>query len=61
MENPHRVRDMLTLGYFFDLLDDYEFALLYDINKPSNPDFNYEEYNDFFTAVEFFSSLLKLV
>ena len=42
MANLHRVRDTLASAYFCDILDDEEFMLLYDINAPSNPDFQYE-------------------
>ena len=47
MANLHRARDLLICGYFFDMLDDDDFVLLYDMNKPSNPDFNYKEYSKF--------------
>ena len=42
MANLHRVRDTLLSAYVCDILDDEEFMLLYDINAPSNPDFQYE-------------------
>ncbi|PIK38277.1 hypothetical protein BSL78_24897 [Apostichopus japonicus] len=45
MANLHRVREAITLGYLTDLLDDDEFMLLYDNNKPSNPEFQYYDYD----------------
>ncbi|XP_071851129.1 uncharacterized protein [Apostichopus japonicus] len=47
MANLHRVREAITLGYLTDLLDDDEFMLLYDNNKPSNPEFQYYDYDPF--------------
>ena len=45
--NLHRVREMLAFGYVCDMLDDDDFVLLYEMNKPSNPDFNYQDYSRF--------------
>jgi len=33
-----KIREVLTLAHHLKFLDDYEFILLYDLNKPKNPD-----------------------
>ena len=47
MANLHRLREALVLGYFGDVLDEDEFMLLYDGNRPMNVDFNYKDYQEF--------------
>ncbi|XP_072181446.1 uncharacterized protein [Diadema setosum] len=42
MANLHRIRDSLVNAYISDILDEEEFILLFDINAPSNPYFQYE-------------------
>ena len=42
MGSLHRVRDLLVSGHVCDVLDLDEFVLLYDINAPSNPCFQYD-------------------
>ena len=39
------VRNALLISYAFDLIDDYEFSVLFDINRSKNPDFPYWNYN----------------
>ncbi|XP_066914769.1 uncharacterized protein [Clytia hemisphaerica] len=41
------VRNALVLSYAFDMIDDFEFAALYDINRSKNPDFPYWIYEGF--------------
>ncbi|XP_072173898.1 uncharacterized protein [Diadema setosum] len=47
MANLHRIREMVLLGYANGLIDDEEFVLLYDANRPANLDFNYSTYEAF--------------
>ena len=47
MANLHRLREAIIYGYFGDVLDDDEFMLLYNGNRPVNVDFNYKEYQEF--------------
>ena len=57
MANLHRTREAIVLAYFNDVIDDTEFVLLYDANRPKNPDFknrdyeafNLDDYNDSFS------------
>ncbi|XP_071946235.1 uncharacterized protein [Antedon mediterranea] len=42
MANLHRVRDALVAAYISDVLDEEEFIMLYSMNSPSNPDFQYK-------------------
>ena len=44
MASLHRVRDILVSCYVCDILDEEEFMLLFDINAPTNPDYQYEDY-----------------
>ena len=44
MANLHRVQETILAAYISDVLDEEEFTLLYDINRPSNLDFQYEGY-----------------
>ena len=44
MANLHGLREAIIYGYFGNVLDDDEFMLLYDGNRPVNVDFNYKEY-----------------
>ena len=39
MANLHRVRDCLLLSYCLDIIDEDDFTLHYDVNKPTNYDF----------------------
>ena len=41
------VRDCLLLANAHNIIDDEEFAILYDYNKSKNPDFPYWNYNKF--------------
>ena len=41
------VREALLFAYTFDLIDDVEFDLLYDVNRSKNPDVPYWKYNNF--------------
>ena len=45
MPGLREVRNCLLLSHAFDLIDDTELALLYDLNRPKNPDFPYWNYN----------------
>ena len=47
MANLHRVREMILLGYADDVLEEEEFVLLYDANRPVNADFRYSSYEQF--------------
>ncbi|XP_014674818.1 PREDICTED: uncharacterized protein LOC106814941 isoform X2 [Priapulus caudatus] len=47
MANLHRVRECLLLSHCLDIIDEHEFALLYDVNKPTNCDFRYYDYETF--------------
>ena len=47
MANLHRTREAIVLAYFNDVIDDTEFVLLYDANRPKNPDFKYRDYESF--------------
>ena len=51
MANLHRVRENILFGYIVDVLEDDEFVLLYDANRPANPDFNYANYEEFDLAL----------
>lgn len=42
-----KVRDTILLAYAFNIIDDEEFILLYDANKPKNPDIPYARYENF--------------
>lgn len=41
------IRDVLVLAYDCKLLDDIEFVLLYDLNRPKNPQLPYWSFDDF--------------
>ena len=43
MANLHQVQETFLAAYICDVLDGEEFTLLYDINRPSNRDFQYIE------------------
>ena len=45
MPSLRNVRDAVLTSYAFDMIDDYEFAVLYDINRSKNPDFPYWNYD----------------
>ena len=47
MANLHRVRETLVCGFCLDIINAEDFMLLYDINKPTNPDFKYSDYEAF--------------
>ena len=47
MATFREAREMLLIAHDIGLIDDHEFALLYDVNKSRNPDFPYWEYNQF--------------
>ena len=40
-----KVRETIVTAYFSHNLDDVEFMLLYDINAPRKPDFQYEKHD----------------
>ena len=44
MPNLHRLREEILIAYVSGDLDDEEFMLLYDANRPTNVDFKYKEY-----------------
>lgn len=44
MPSLREVRDCLLLSHAFDVIDDYEFAVLYDVNRSKNPCFPYWNY-----------------
>lgn len=44
MSNLHRLRETLLAAYCTDVIDEEEFVLLYDVNKPQNVDFRYDDY-----------------
>ena len=39
------VRNALLISHAFNVIDEFEFAVLYDINHSKNPDFPYWNYN----------------
>ena len=41
MTNLRNIRECLLLSYAFNLIDDEEFVILYDLNSSKNPDFLY--------------------
>jgi len=47
MSRLRNVRVILLVSYDDSLLSTEEFCLLYDINKPTNPDFPYWQYSHF--------------
>ena len=47
MANLHRLRESIVAAYSYDMLDDEEFVLLYDTNKPVNVEFRYQDYQKF--------------
>ena len=47
MPNLHRLLEEITFAYISGVLDDDEFILLYDVNRPTNIDFRYKEYENF--------------
>ena len=47
MANLHRIRESIVLAYFSNIINDDEFVLLYDANRPKNPDFNYKDHDQF--------------
>ena len=44
MPNLKEVRDCLLISHAFNLIDDNEFAVLYDVNRSKNPYFPYWNY-----------------
>ena len=47
MANLHRVQENIVSGYIADVLDDNEFVLLYDANRPVNFEYDYSSYEPF--------------
>ena len=45
--NLRNVRECLLLGHAFNLIDDEEFVMLYNLNSNKNPDFRYWKYDHF--------------
>ena len=45
--NLRNVRECLLLGHAFNLIDDEEFVILYNLNSNKNPDFRYWKYDHF--------------
>ena len=41
------IREICMAAYTFQMIDDTEFALLYDIHRSKNPDMPYWRYNKF--------------
>jgi hypothetical protein len=42
-----KLRDAIVFAYGCNIINDAEYALLYDAGKPKNPDIPYFAYNDF--------------
>ena len=47
MANLRNIRECLLLSHAFNLIDDEEFVILYDLNSSKNPDFLYWAYDRF--------------
>ena len=47
MADFRNAREMLLISHDMGFIDDLEFSILYDLNKSSNPDFPYWDYEPF--------------
>ena len=47
MAGLRETREFLLMAYLDDMIDDEDFAMLYDINRSTNPDFPYWTYQPF--------------